>query len=527
VAIEGDETMNRRWIRVVAVVAAIVIAAILLLPFLINADTFRPILQNQLSEALGRKVTLSHLSFSLFSGSLVANNITIADDAAFSNAPFIAAKSLHIGVKVMPLLFHHQLHVTRLAIDSPAIQLIQNNKGVWNFSSLGGAAASAPSGQATAIPNFTVGELTISNGSAAVSSLPATGKPFVYSKVNLQLRQFSLASSFPFQLSANLPGDGSLKLSGTAGPLSKKNAADTPFDAALQIKHLDPVAAGLVDAGKGISMTADIDAQIKSDGTTATSNGKISAARLQLARTGSPAPNPVQIDYTVSDNLDARTGQISDLAIHSGSVAVHVTGGFRFTSQNIVLDLRLSAPNLPIDQVEALLPAFGVQLPSGSSLHGGTLTADLAVTGPATATTITGPVEIDNTQLAGFDLGSKIQGISRITGTQGGTAIQTLKTTVNSTPASTQFTNIDAVVPAIGTATGSGTVSSSDELNFNLVAKLNGTTGVGAMAQKAANSFGGLLGKALHYTVNKGIPLTIQGTASNPSIRANMGAMLK
>lgn len=519
--------MKRRWVRVVGVIAAVLIAAVLLLPFFINADTFRPMLQDQLSAALGRKVTLGHLSFSLLSGSLVANDISIADDGAFSSSPFIGAKSLHIGVEVWPLLLHRQVHVTRLAIDSPTIALIQNEKGVWNFSSLGGAAPSAPSAQPTAIPNFTVGELAINDGSATVSSIPATEKPFVYSKVNLSLREFSLEKSFPFELTANLPGDGTLKLSGTAGPLSKKNAADTPFDAVLNIKHLDPVAAGLVDASKGIRMVADVDAQMKSNGTTVTSNGKITADHLQLARTGSPAPNPVHIDYTVSDNLDARTGQVSDLAIHTGSVAVHAAGGFQHTGKDFVLNLHVNAPNLPVDQLVELLPAVGVQLPSGSKLEGGTLTANLAITGPATATTIAGPVEIDNTKLAGFDLGSKIQGLSRITGTQGGTAIQTLRTKVNSTPATTQFTDIYGVVPAIGTATGNGTVSSGGDLNFDLLAKLNGTTGVGAAAQKAASSFGGFLGKALNYTVNKGIPLTIKGTASNPVIRANVKAMLK
>src|SRR6185437_12340170 len=98
------------------------------------------------------------------------------------------------------------------------------------------------------------------------------------SNVNIKMKQFSFASSFPFEISADLPGGGSVKLNGTAGPLSKTNAADTPFKAALDVKHLDPVAAGLVDRSTGISMVADIHANMESNGTTATSTGKISAA---------------------------------------------------------------------------------------------------------------------------------------------------------------------------------------------------------------------------------------------------------
>jgi AsmA protein len=519
--------MQKRWIKIAAVVAAVIVAILVIVPFLVNADTFRPVVESRLSTALGRQVTMGNLGFSLFSGSLVAKDISISDDPAFSSSPFIGAKSFYIGVKVMPLLFHRDVEITKLTIDSPTIQLIQNANGIWNFSNLGGASSGSKSGQPSAIPNFSVGELAIKNGSATVSSIPATARPFVYSNVNLDVKQFSFANSFPFDLSADLPGDGSLKLNGTAGPLSQKNAADTPFKATLAIKHLDPVAAGLVDKSKGISMVTDIDAQMESNGTTMTSSGKIAAANLQLARTGSPAPHPVNIDYTISDNLDTRTGQVQDLAIHTGSVAVHAAGSFRQTAKDVELNLHVNAPNMPVDQLVELLPAVGVQLPSGSKLEGGTLTANLAITGPATATTIAGPVEIDNTRLAGFDLGSKIEGMAHLGGTGGGTAIQTLKTTVNSTPATTQFSNILGVVPAIGTATGNGSVSSAGELNFSLLAKLNGTTGVAGAMSKAASTFGGIFGKVVHYTEQKGVPMTITGTASNPKIRANVGAMLK
>ncbi len=519
--------MRKHWIKIVLVIAGLAVAVLVALPFFVDADTFRPVLEQQLSSALGRKVSLSHLSLSLITGSLDANDIAIADDPAFSRAPFLEARTFRIGVEILPLLLHRQMHVTYLTVDSPVIHLIQAQNGKWNFSSIGGADPSPGNGQPGTIPDFTVGELTINNGRATVSSLPSTGKSFVYSKVDLNVRQFSLAKSFPFRLSASLAGGGTLHLNGTAGPLASQNASDTPFHASLEIQHLDPVAAGLVNPSKGISMVADINAQVESDGTTMNSTGKIVASHLQLTRTGSPTPRPVHIDYTIANDLAGRTGQVSDLAIQTGSVAVHVKGGYRLTPQTVVLDLRMAAPSLPIDQLQQLLPAFGVRLPSGSSLQGGTLTANLAITGPATAATISGPVEIDNTRLAGFDLGSKIQGLNPLGGTSGGTVIQTLRANVNSSPQISQFSNILASVPAIGTATGSGSVSPSGALNFNLVAKLNTSTGVGALANQAANSVGGFLGHFLHSTVNKGIPLSITGTSTHPKIHANLGAMLR
>jgi AsmA protein len=521
--------MQSRWVKVAIVSAALVIVVFGLIPLLINADEFRPQVEAQLSSSLGRKVALGHLSFSLITGSLITENISVSDDPAFAAAPFLEAKSLHLGIELGKFLFHHQVQITDLTVDSPVIHLIHAQNGRWNFSSLGSAAArpESVSQQESIIPSLTVGEVKIKDGSATIFSTPAAGRPFVCTDIELAIQQFSFAKPFPFQLSLKLPGDGAFQLSGTAGPVLQRDASETPFQATLQLKHFDPVAAGVVEPGQGISMVADFSAQLASDGTNLSSAGKIEASRLQLSRTGSPAPQPVNIDYTISDNMDARTGRVSDISILAGSVAAHVNGGYRFAGNAIVLDLHLSAPNLPIDQLEQLLPAFGVVLPSGSKLRGGTLSANLAVTGAASAPVIVGPVELDNTQLSGFDLGSKIQGINPLGGTSGGTQIQKLSAEVNSSSQSTQLSNIYGSVPQIGTATGRGTVSPSGEIDFQLVAKLSGSSVVGTLTNGVTGALGGLFSKGSSHASNSGIPITITGTASNPTIRANVGAILK
>lgn len=524
--------MQKRWVKILIAVAAVLIVVVLLVPLFVNADTFRPRIEAELSSSLSRKVTLGHLSFSLLSGSLVAQDISIADDPALSSSPFVQAKSLDFGIKVGEFLFHHSVQITDITIDSPAIHLIHNKNGTWNFSSIGSNASSStntqPASQSGSVtPVLTIAQIKIKDGSAIVSSIPQTGNPFQCTGINLSVKQFSFSNSFPFELSAKLPGDGTVDLSGNAGPIAQKDASDTPFNAKLQLKHFDPVAANVVAAGQGISMLADFDAQVASDGTNLTSTGNVVANRLQLSRTGSPAPQPVNLNYNVVDHLDARTGQVSDISAHSGNAAVHVKGTYQLTEQGAVLNLHLAAPGVPIDDLEQLLPAVGVNLPSGSKLKGGTLTANLAITGPATATTIAGPAEIDNTQLAGFDLGSKIQGINPLGGTGGGTQIQKLSITLDSSPQMTKLSNIDASVPIIGTATGSGTVAPSGALNFQLVAKFNNSSAVGSVANQGISALTGFLGNSSSNSANNGIPLIITGTTSSPSIRADVKSMIK
>lgn len=514
----------KRWMKIAIGVVVVVLLAVLIVPFFVNADSFRPMLENQLSSALGRKVTLGKLSFSLLSGSVVADQLTVADDPAFSAEPFLQAKSLKIGVDVGALLFHHQVHVKKFVAESPEIHLISNEKGVWNYASLGHAGAQA-SQQPTTAPQLTVGEADVTDGKVVVSTIPAKGQPFEYDAVNITVDNLSFGRVMPFSVKAQLPGDGTVALSGTVGPLNQQDASATPLSAQLTVHGFDPVKSGVLTASDGIGMQADIEAQLKSDGKTATSTGRIVAHHLLLAKGGTPTTDPVHLSYTVQHDLQARTGVVKQVAVDAGPVTIHVQGTYAMTAAATTVNLQVNASRVPVDSVEALLPAVGVQLPSGSQLKGGTLTAELAITGPATAPVIAGPVEVDNTQLTGFDLASKIQGLKSLTGTSGGTAIQVLHADVRQSPGQTQLTNINCVVPAIGSAMGQGIVAQSGALNFQLTAKLSGTGAAGAVVDTAAQVLGGIAGNLLHTAANASVPLTITGTTSNPVIRADLKAM--
>src|SRR5665213_2117585 len=116
--------MRKHWLKVGIGIVAVFILVFALIPLLVNADTFRPRVETELTSALGRKVTLGHLSLSIFSGSLVAEDISIADDPAISASPFVQAKKLHIGIEMAPFLFHRSIQITEITIDAPSINLI-------------------------------------------------------------------------------------------------------------------------------------------------------------------------------------------------------------------------------------------------------------------------------------------------------------------------------------------------------------------------------------------------------------------
>src|SRR3954464_8733490 len=108
----------RRTLRVILVLVVVVVLLVLVAPFLIPVNQFRPTIEEKASAALGRKVDVGNLSLSLFTGSLAADNLAIADDPKFSKSPFLTAKSIKVGVELVPLVLHKDLNITNIVIDS-------------------------------------------------------------------------------------------------------------------------------------------------------------------------------------------------------------------------------------------------------------------------------------------------------------------------------------------------------------------------------------------------------------------------
>ena len=512
-----------------AVVIGIPVVAAIAIRLFVDANTFRPMIESRLTTALSRKVTLGDLHLSVITGRLVANDLAIAEDPKFGQAPFFTAKQLRIGVEMKPLIFDHQLIIRSFEVDAPQIQLIRSEDGTWNFSTLGHGANPHESTQQITVPDLTVGLVSIEDGHAEIETLPSQGHPQIYDHLNVKLQPFSLVKAFPFIISATLPGDGSVALNGNAGPINTQDAAITPFDTQVTIKHLDPVVAGYVDPAAGISMLADLDAHVVSDGANVTSDGKIHASNLILLKGGKPTPKPVDIDYKVIHSLKNNNGQVPDLAIQTGAVAIHVNGTYQLAGNLPVFDLKLLAPGVPIDGLQALLPSVGVKLPNGSVLKGGTLSANFSIKGSAKDNVIAGNYEINNTQMVGFNLGSKIVGIAAMGGVKTGdiTVIDTSRADIRMSKAGTEANNIYANLPALGESTGSGTVSPAGALNFHMIAKVNtaqglGKAGVGLLTK--LNSTAGTAGKSAATT---GIPINITGTAENPVITADVSGLVK
>ena len=127
----------KRIARILGIVVVVLLGIAIALPFLIDANQFRPALESRLTAALRREVKLGDLKVSLFSGGVSASDLSVADDPSFSQKPFLRAQSLKVRVEILPLILSRKLNVTGVTIDQPQIDVIETPAGVFNFSSIG------------------------------------------------------------------------------------------------------------------------------------------------------------------------------------------------------------------------------------------------------------------------------------------------------------------------------------------------------------------------------------------------------
>ena len=398
---------KKKPLIIAAIVVAVILVILIITPFFIDADRFRPDIESALSGKLGRKVQIGHLSVSLFSGSLEADQISIADDPVYNSGAFLTAKSLAVGVDVMPLIFSRNLRVHTLEFKEPQIQLLRTAAGAWNFSTLGGTTAAKqppandPPANATSggLNSFTVDKLKISDGTIAFGR---AGQPtrLAYQDVNISANSISQTAAFPFTFDAKTPSGGKLDLAGNVGPIGSGDAEKMPFDGQLKV------------------------------------NG------------------------------------------------------------------------VPSQDVENLLAVLGYALPQGSSLKGGTIKANLALHGPLDRMMTQGPVELSNVTLAGFSLASKLAGaLGQTTSATGNdTLIKLASSNLRYAADGVRADSVNIVIPMIGGVTGAGTVSPNNDLNFRLLAKLDGSSPLAQLTKLPFFSQGG------------GLPFRIEGTASSPRV---------
>jgi AsmA protein len=523
-----------KWVAIV-IVALLVI--LFILPFLIPVNKFRPTIEKKASEALGRNVQLGNLSLSILGGSLGIDSISIADDPKFSNGPFLTAKSVKVGVELMPLIFSQQVNVTDIEIVNPQVVLLKNPSAQWNFSSLGGSGSSAPkpaSSSTSSTQSVSIKKLGLKDGQITFGSTNSQ-KRTNYTNVNLTARDVAMTNKFPVTFSMGLPGGGAMKIDGNVGPVDPKDAALTPQDVKLAIDNLNLASTGFLDPKLGLGGFVDIAAALVSQGGQMATKGELKLSKAVLVAGGQPSGVPLVIDFDTKYDLAKSAGVLNPSVVKIGTAKSNLNGTYKSEGDEFAVDLKLSGQGLPATDLESFLPALGINLPTGSKLTAGTLNTNLHISGPTSKLVTDGNMGLFNGKLSGFDLGSKLSSVGSLAGIKSGSDldIEKLTTNIHMAPDGLKADSLDLVVPALGTVVGGGTLDSKNNMNFNLVATVKSSLLTNAAGSMAGGAGGGAVGGVMGSVLGGGgtnckdggvkVPLQIHGTTANPQITPDVG----
>jgi AsmA protein len=521
-----------KWLAI-AVVAIIVI--LLVVPFLIPINKFKPTIESKASEALSRKVQLGNLSLSLLTGSVGIDDVSVSDDPKFNPGPFLTAKTVKVGVELIPLIFSQQLNVTEITVVDPQVIMLKDPSGRWNFSSIGGTSSkpapkSTPSSGGTSAESLSISKLRLENGQITLGNANSK-KRTVYTKVNLTATDVAMKNNFPVLFSMELPGGGKMKIDGKVGPVDAEDAALTPQNVKLTISELNLSSTGFLDPSLGLGGIADMDANLVSEKGQMATKGQLKLSKAVLVAGGSPAGVPLIVNFDTKYDLVKGTGILHPSTINIGNAKSNLSGTYRSEGDEFAVDLKITGDSLPATDLESFLPALGINLPDKSRLSAGTMNTNLHVSGPTNKLVTDGNIGLFNGKLAGFDLGKKLSGIGALAGIKSGgdLIIEKFTTDLHMAPTGLRADNLDAVVPALGSMVGNGTVDAKNNLDFKLVATVNNAVATAAAGSAAGGLVGGTVGKMLGggaSTCKNGgikVPLQIHGTTASPQFVPDIG----
>ena len=415
--------MRKLVIAVVAVVVLFVLA-MLLLPHIIDVNQYRGEIQAQLQNRLHRPVQFGAMSLAVFPVRVRVQDVNIGEDPRFQSAlPFAQVGEMDISVKLLPLLAK-SIEIHSLTLKHPRIELIKDAAGVWNFSSLGQAAATpappsqaappapakAPAQQAAAPANsggsFSLDELKLTDGQVAVTDLQKRQPRAVYDHIDLTVDDFAPDKRFSIDLTAHVPGRGAetLSLAGKAGPLNQAQVLSTPFDGKLKLNEVS-----LAGAHKFLNTAAleGTDAMISGSTDLVNSAGRMSA-KGSLKINDAVVHNvqvgyPITADFDVADDLNTDVMQIKQGDVKLGSTPLSVSGSLNTHSTPSVADLNVSAKDASIEDAARLAAAFGVAFSPNAKITG-KLTANVHAQGPTDNLALNGTVNGRNLEVTGKDI---------------------------------------------------------------------------------------------------------------------------
>ena len=275
-----------RLIAILAGLLLIIVAAVIAVPMFIPMDTYKNQVVSIVKEQTGRDLRIDgDIGLAFFPSIAVS-----IEDVGFSNAEWgkekemASMREMRAALKLMPL-FSGNVEVDSFVLVDPVIHLEVRGDGTpnWQFETAQTAAPAQPadgggggSSGGTGISGFSLGEVSIQNGSASYANAQ-TGAAFAASEVNIDLALPGLDDPFI--------ADGSLVWNGDRididlnadRPRALTEGGETPVVLSIATPKLKSDYTGTLKVLDGLAFAGDV-------------NLDVTSVRELAAWAGSPMP---------------------------------------------------------------------------------------------------------------------------------------------------------------------------------------------------------------------------------------------
>jgi uncharacterized protein involved in outer membrane biogenesis len=401
----------RKFLIAIGAIVAVLIVSLFLLPYFVDVNQYRGEIQSQLQNRLHRPVQLGRMSLGVFPLRVQVQAVNIEEDPRYrSKFPFAQVGQMDVSVKLFPLLSKN-IEIKSLSLKRPAIELIKDEAGVWNFASLGQAPAAGGKGTSNESSSLSLNELKIADGQVAVTDYQKHEARAIYDHIDLVLKDYVPNRPFSINLTAHVPGKGTetLSLSGKGGPVSQAQILTTPFDGTLKLNEVS-----LAGAQKFLNTAAlqGTDAMLSGSADFTSVGGRM-AAKGSLKINDAVIHNievgyPITVDLDVANDVNSSVIQVKQCEVKLGSTPLSLSGTLNSHSTPAIADVSLTASDASIEDAARLAAAFGVAFGPDAKISG-KLTANIHAQGPTDRLALTGTVNGRKLEITGKGIPSAVE----------------------------------------------------------------------------------------------------------------------
>jgi uncharacterized protein involved in outer membrane biogenesis len=364
---------------ILVVVVVLVVVLVMNLEAIVNRN--KDLLLSQAETALGRQIAVEKIGVTLRGGIGVRlENFSVADDPAFSDDPFIEAKSLQVNARLLPLL-RKEFEIKRLILHEPLIRIVRDEKGILSTSTFGNASTTTPSGSgepggsSSGAAPLVVSLIDIDNGEIRFVD-KSQGLSLRLTRIESNVKELDLEKPISLEMSAAfLQEQPNIELRGTFGPVGQDtDVQQLTIESSLAIDPIDvtalteaiPAAASALPPN--VKIAGPISARVDASGTLGEMKLDV---RIDASSASVSVPDMFDKPPGVTSTVELRTRVTRDkISIDGFDLGVHeleVTGKGEYlltTPPSVVLSIDSKPTSLA--SWPDFVPAMKTYNPSGN-----------------------------------------------------------------------------------------------------------------------------------------------------------------